>query len=713
MTYIANTEKPTEQSRTFVILRPKRRVTGWAVHSGNIWVADFDYGDVDKVFFDGERAVEGQLVPTIGPVLNADEWVYDRSEQKLYIHKTTDPDDNWAVAFYDIRISTEAGQWYEDPVDDTSREVFYEGAMIETPRWRQEQSDVLFGFFPVSVASLNIANALSLFNRHVHDSSWNLGEILVYQMLGDEDTDNCRLIFRGYTKNLSWTNSVVQIGVESIFKILETRSVFQKNVTLADFPTLDTEALIDVWPIRKVYGRVEGFSPINADYDPINPADTTNNRSWLVSQGQSGLAELTKNIDPGGTNDSTHTTFTDVSGLVVGDSIRVSDIVNGGTIITAINSTTKVVTHEPVGARGVLVGATAFRSWLGHVKIRADGILYTVPQHFWSTTLMASNTKGFTMVDNFEASLPGFPSPFNPDEHEIFCRVYGETTIINYAVGGTPITTVNTVGGNLNNIAAIIYQTLREIPNYDSEAFDEDSFAAAIAGRDSLIGYCIPVSKTQRTFPTYQEIILDLLTSGLMRLQINDFNGAAIGISLIEPLAGTADNTVNSGNMSQFKHEISYDDVYSSVDVDFDIGDVNYGAFPNRPASKNTTPQEQAAAIFLHEIDRPFEIDSYIISPITETDPLGFAKGVEYARRVGSILGERRGRVSFSGRNDFILAELGETYQVDREQLPGYDFEEGTTRSRKYALVESDKGPSETSIVLDDQKGIEDNTSLW
>lgn len=716
MTYVANTEKPTERSRTFVVLRPKRRVVDWALHSGTIWVADFDYGDVVKLNFNGVAAVEGQLVPTIGPVLNADEWVYDHEEQKLYIKKSVIPDDelDWVVVFYEMRLSNDAGHWFQTPTDDSTREVYYDSVIIQSPTWRQEQSDVLFGFFPVTVSSLNLSNGRALFNRHVHDTSWHLGEIFIYHMLGDEDVANCKQIFRGYTRNVSWNNDSVQIAIESIFKVLEKTFSSAKTVTTLNFPTAEPDALREVWPIRVVFGRKDGFSPINLDY-PVSPAthSTTNNRDWLVSQNQGNLAELTKNINPAGTNTSTQTTLTDVTGLMIEDEIYLSDC-SVGVEITAIDTGTKIVTHSAAGARGVLTGATVFRSWVGYIYIWVtDGIRHRVPMQYWSTTLLADGCKGFTLVDNFEGGIAGFPSPFNPDNHTIYCRVYGEKANLTYSVGGGPVSTDSANGGNQNNIAATIYHMLRTIPGYDPEAIDEDSFADAVSGRDDSIGYSIPTEKTDQ-FPTYNEIILDLLRTGLMRLQINDFNGtAAIGISLIGPLATPQDKILDNTQFGRFRHELLYEDLFSQATVDYDIGDVSTNLFGRQRDPFSTVNPSSDMAVYLHEIENNFEMDAYLIKVKTTADPNGILPAVNYSQRVLSILSDRRGRVSLSGRNDLILAELGQTYRVDREQLPGYDFEEGTNQSRKYALVESEKGPSETSIVLEDQKGIEDNTSLW
>lgn len=712
MTYQANTQKSVINSRTFVVLRPKRRVTGWTFVSGNTYSADFQYGDVTRVKFNGIEFNEGQYIFGVGPVLSSGEYVYSHDDQKVFVYFDSVPTtDDWIVCFYEILISDIAGDWYRIPNDPLSSERHWEGFLLNSPTWAQRQDDILFGFFPIEVSNISVINGLRLFNRHVHDSSWNDGEVLIYHQLGDAETENIKQIYRGFTRNISVSDSNVTIALESIIRVLETRYQNQRYFSSSDFPNIDPEAVNpgEEWPIRKIYGIVEGLIPVNVDYSEIIGVNV--NRDWVVSYEQITAATIIRNIDVGGPNTAVQTTVDNTDGISIGDWVFLehSAATDLGAKVTGISGNTLI--HTNIGARTITAGDTCTRYFVGYVgmKLRDNSYIELELGRDWVVSTFANNSKGIILTDNFEANF-AFSDPFDPGRDTLYVRVYGETSILNYTNSGDPITTAYVEGGNLNNIPAIIYSLLREIPNYDPAAIDEDSFVYAEQTVIDGIGMTIPAGRTETEYPTYREIINNLLRTGLLRLQINDVDGfASLALSVIEPLESSPVAIFDETQFQKVNFKYDYQDVYSDVKAIYQRMDIRSNTLisPSFTSTENyqvVEAETSLTALYIHEIERTFEIETLHVF----TD-----EALTFARKVKSILGDRRGIIQITGKNDFILAELGETYQIDRESLPGYAFEEGTTRSRKFALVESEKSPTQVSLILNDQKGIEDNTSLW
>ena len=725
MTYEANTDVPSQQTGTFLILSPKRFVTGWTLFQLDGWMADFDHGYVSRVYVDGQQFTR-QATKELASV-SPGGFFYDEEDAKLYIYSTVDPDTDpkYVVVHYEIYLSDQDRVWYRDPKDSSSGEVFWHGAIIESPRWLQQNADLLFGFFPLDASNLNVINAAHLFDRHLYDSSWNFAGARVYHLLGDAAIANIRQVFVGFTRDVELSDSGVSIELETLFRVLDNQyhTGEQRFFASADFPNIEPSAVNpgSEWAIRRVFGMVDGLVPVNIDY---NETKATNvNRDYVVSTGGAfpgTAAQLNLVIDHTGTNTATQTTLMSADGLNLGDWVYLqhASATDHAVKVVTVNYATKVITHVSIGARTITAGDLCIREFVGSVTVRVNGEtdIELHPVRDFTIASFANNTRGIVLVDNFEANFPltlldgSSWTILDPFRDTVYVRAYGEKDIDDYQSTVLPVTTVNQRGGNLNNIAAIAYQFLRDIETIEPLLFDDDSVAAAVAARTDLIGFTVPLTRNESEYPTYKDLLTPLLKTGLMRIQMNDVDGeCALGLSLIGPTAVSADKSVDSSQFAKPIFRLSHKDIASEVKVKFYQSDFR-PAFPFGLGDNTTEPffisssGESPTARFLHGVRRSIEVTTFHVWP---------PEALDFAARVLSIMAERKGTVTLRGKNDFIRAELGETYQVDRESLPGYSHEEGTTRSRKFAVSESDKSPSGVTIVLDDQKGIEDNLGSW
>jgi hypothetical protein len=60
-----------------------------------------------------------------------------------------------------------------------------------------------------------------------------------------------------------------------------------------------------------------------------------------------------------------------------------------------------------------------------------------------------------------------------------------------------------------------------------------------------------------------------------------------------------------------------------------------------------------------------------------------------------------------------VNANVGVNYQVTRDHLPGFEYSFEAENQRTMNLVEVQKDLSSVSLVLDDQKGVSDNSGDW
>jgi hypothetical protein len=158
-----------------------------------------------------------------------------------------------------------------------------------------------------------------------------------------------------------------------------------------------------------------------------------------------------------------------------------------------------------------------------------------------------------------------------------------------------------------------------------------------------------------------------------------------------------ADDEILRGIEFSFDHS----DIVSEVTVEFSAREQ---AIDDRGRRANTVTVRSDSGRFLHEASATKRIESVWAF---------YAEAERLARRLGYILGERRGVVSFRTKNRFYTVTLGDTIEIERERLPGFVVTAGITRTRTHAVFSYQKGRTEVTLELDDRKGIEDNSGVW
>jgi len=128
------------------VIVPRRQVTGFTLFSGSVYSKSFDYGQVVSLEQNGVALTEA-----LSTSLSAGQFYYDVNTSVLYVRMTdsSNPSTKFVVAYYEIYVATSDAHWYRNPLDDTTRVVYFD-ALIQNPvAFKSTISDSLFGYLPL------------------------------------------------------------------------------------------------------------------------------------------------------------------------------------------------------------------------------------------------------------------------------------------------------------------------------------------------------------------------------------------------------------------------------------------------------------------------------------------------------------------------------------------------------------------------------------
>jgi hypothetical protein len=737
LAFLTEIEDPRVEKHTLVILRPRVRQLVWTTVAGPVWSSPFSLGVPKRCWVTYSSTSNGLVERASLAALTGfgTGFFYDSVTQTIYVGTSgTDPD-TYDPAFdgtvpgitieYEIYLSSKEFVGPSDPLNGGSAVVEWLPVLTRAPIASQGNRDALYGFLPLDETSIEIANQDGWLNAHLHSSSFR-GCIVKTYILADDELEhgvtysNTRQVFIGYTgESLTYSDETVTIPTVDFLKILDQTFEPQEKFSVAEFPSVDPNAVLtgkEYW-IRVVRGMVEDHVPVNIDY--ATPASTTNNRDWVTHEGDPGDGSIQQIVDDAAPNTNTRTYLTAVPKVNVGDSIILTHSgVPYYTIVQTVNRASNYIEHNSLGGRVIISGDTLDRYYVGRVSIKDDNGLWfnlLVGQHYnvIDKTTLGNNPNwlGFRLIGNFEATFPTFTSPFDPSKHDIVARVYGTEVLDQYS-DLTDVGSVTDFGGVASEAVSLLYYILRGMGIQQSE-IDEPSFKAATS---HSLGIAIPAVYSNADPENARDIVSSILQSMIWRLGYVDSSGSVkIGLFEVGPLVPPAAYEASEDDTSGFQFEHEYNDVYSDVIAQYmkkekiREGDtvVFYGdpAAPSRFDSELFVVSHNYNARDLHAINRVFNVDllQYMLS-----------EAQIIADRYGFALGERRGIYTVQVGQEFIpKSNINASYDLIRKKLPGFTFDKDIDRTRQLMLTEVHKSSRGATIVLEDQKGIQDNSGDW
>ena len=707
MSYATNIDKENIDRVYMLVLKPRRRVTSWSVAAGSVYRNTFSYGHVIGVKITGTALTEGS-----SSTLAAGEFYYDPETTILYIRKsdsTAPSGSDYIVATYEINLATSPLNWYRKPTDSTTREVHWQGAVIDSPDVFEQVEDSVFGFQPVTTTSAVIENATGLLMEHLYDSSFKDCDIDMYSLVGELDTANIQKIYSGLVESAQGSNENVSLQINSRY------AIFERNFDGQFFPSTISSTAVDPSyigrPIPYIYGMVEGVRGVNVDY--LDPGSSTTNDKYIF--GQAGVINATKggithHLGPalGVPNSVTKTHLQSTAGLRVGDRMKltngVASLLHAATqtryveILTIGDDGDPYITHAALAsAMSPFSGeGDCFAYQVPRVSIIQDGKKYEAyPGRDYSVS--TSSYLSITFVAGYDTSI-GLPRVLSASD-TVFARVYGQETVPTFSAAA--VGAVDTETGSLCNPISILYDILKSWVGISESDIDGTTFDTLADSFTERIGFCTPFRSTDE-FPTYHDIIEQILGTCLLRLAIDENNKWTV--TQIGPLDASAETLTESDmRIDSYQFDVNFQEVLSDVVVEYALRDISENPNEYIGIGKRVYATSDYAK-YVHNITRQ---KTFYSLHFESTDAQTLATRLSY------IFGDRQMKFRLRSGPSQADRQIGEVVTVSAQRVPGYSFSEGTEQTRDAVVIGVQKQIDSTSLSLDDQKGIEDNSGSW
>ena len=720
MTWSTENAKDVVEKNMFIVMRPRRRATSWTLSSGSVYYNDFSYGYVTSVSVNGTA-----LTLDTSSSCAAGKYYFDSTLNRLYVRKsdsTAIAGSDWVVVVFELYISTKATSWYRNPTDNTSLEVYWHGIITDTPTITRSISDNIFGYSPVQNTSVSCFYEKEYLQEIIYDSSFSLAEVVIYHNAGSLSTGNIQKIFTGVLGDYRFDDNKIDFQILDksyrLDTLLDNSASDSYHSILGASP--NTDPTFSGGPIRTIYGMKSGVRPIDIDY--YAAADVSVNRKWSMMTDAWGTNILSPTVT------ATTTTTKTVS---VADAIKMKRAYDAGfqyivsgagwepALISSINTGTGVITHSVCGAadstfylRPITQRLTSLFS--AHLILLQNGysIVYAPTGAAGPNVIFTDGTDHLYFTIRDETTVSSIViTTINPADGDYF--------VMDKVLGAdiAPTISGSTFGHSWNPVT-ILYHFIKDRLGFAESEIDTAQFSSLASSVDWLCGFNTIEDENQEDHPTYLDVITKLCTTALVYSYIDE--DGRFTIKAAGPAAVTPDLSITDADIIQVDYDFSYSDV-SSVRVlgqkieHYLVGgaadDAPDNGYPYEEA-KNQYEIDETVQMnvqnYLHQIDRERQIDTYFISHSQS----GLTAS-QYATRIAEFLGERKGRVTCYVKAGAHGLDIGDTVQITRTRQPGYAYDGQTEQSRKYIIAEITKELGGVKIVLDDQKGIEDNTGDW
>lgn len=710
MTYANNLDEEGINSQYLVVLSPRRLVDSgeWALDTGTLYTNEsFTFGEITVLTKDGVSLTKASDTADVG---TGGDWFYDVAAQVLYFDDGSNPGSSTVVATYELYLGTVDASWYRDPLDNTTRTVYFEPLITKSPSIEQSSTDDLFGFLPTVSSSIVISNTTQFLQQHLYQSSFNLASISVYHYLGTLTVANTKLILNGFCSNVSYKQ-------QTSIQIFDNRALFDeefRHVSGMNFFASGTLSGLDPdyegKPVRKVFGIKNKLIPVNIDFNSENPS-TTNNRTWVVMNPDDNLVSLSATVPASPSSTTTRTYIDDADGFRVGDTVRINSATDSYVEITSVNKTGDNYVEHAAIAGAASSGDTVDRGFIGNVVLYREGNVPLKLKYIQDYTIYTDATNklsGFTLVDNFESNYSSSGQMFNNSGSNattllptdlVYCRVYGTTN--QETLSASSFGSDSSETANLSQAIVVIYSILKNNLGLAESEIDTANFTSLQSSISDEIGISIP-EDSNKDFPKYRDILSQIFQTLLIKFLIND--DGKYSISQTGPL-GSVDKTIEDDEIikNSFQYDFDYKDIVSKIIVEYDSNEVS-NKNQTGSLSYSSVSSDSELAEYLHIVQKQKTFKSLHFS---QSEAQTLADRLRYA------LGDRRGKFKFKTKNRFFDTTLNDIIRVTRTRLPGFAFDSASTRNRDGAVLKANKNLSDIEIECDDQKGIEDNSGSW
>lgn len=699
MTRTVNLALDHVDTQIWAVLKPSRIQNDFVDYDipNATYVADFDFGggNIIDISQDGVSLTEGTLV------LSSGEYYQDLTNNKIYIRSIADanPNNVTTVITWEIYVASLGGQFYRDPTDDTTRVVDFNPWITQSPQLKGDLDQANRGFFPVQSSTITIDNSEHFFEAIVYDASFNDKDIDVYHLVTEKERDlettDFKLLMTAKMSDVTYRDGNVSISINSRENefLKEFRPETDDFYNTTTWPNVDPNFIGA--PVRYVYGKVDGFTPVNVDFVSDSPT-TSDNRDWAVRTDKTELHDITLTVDSGSTTSRIELT-TAPTGLQVGDQIWVDKATDEYVEVEALGADYIDVT--PTMSVAPLASDTVKRGTIGRIVIVQEGVKY-YPRYnrdYTINTSLGGDVVGFTFNNSLESSL-SIPNTLSPNDR-VFCRVYGKQN--NVTLGGSPLGSDDTDTGNLTAPAPIIFDIFKRFLGLAESGLNTASFTALQSATTESLSFAIP-RNAQDEFPTFQDLFQDLVKSLLLRVYLGGDNKWAV--AQYEPIS-TSDETVEDIDIiaDSISYSLNYRDLSSDVLLKYNYQE-NDENLANNNEKYDIVTSSSDTAKYLHGVNKTETIESLHLK---SSDAQNLADHFAF------VYGDRQGRFRLRVTRVLFDVEISDKISITRDKLPGFAYVKDTDQTRLFSLIGFEKSLNGVNLILDDQKGADDNSSSW
>lgn len=695
MSYATLLQEENLNSQFLVVLSPRRRVDSFSVFSGSVYSDSFSFGYISGVCVDGNDLTLGTSSD-----LSAGEFFWDNDDATLYVRLVDDsnPNDSFTVATYELYAATYDQSWYRVPTDDTSEPAYFEPIIPKSLDIKSTTDDNFMGYMPLQSTSISFSNAFHIFEKHIYDSSFNKASIKIWRLLDTLKVENLKLVYDGFMSDVSYNGSTV--SVKCFNTIDELNIEYRNDVTSfysTDlFPNINPQFVGK--PARYVYGRVDGFVPVNISYVAENFL-TTDNRTWAVLGTQADLADLILSVPASPVSTATRTYVGANHGVMVGDTVWFDRVVGTDEYfpVTAVGS--NYIDHDTLVGGAMASGDSVKRGFVSSITISQDNLVYTAlyGRDYLTSTALAGTCSGFIFDSNLETNLTMI-NTLGPTDR-VFCRVYGPRNTV--TLNAIPFGSNDADAGVLTAPCVILIDLLRRSLGVDESRINITSFTTANGLRNEALGFAIPASSSG-AFPNVKTIITDILKSSLIKLYIDD--DLKYACDAHGPI-GASSLTIEDEEIiyQKLSCDFQYSDVISKVTIEYN-GQEAVSDSTSTTQNHDEVNTESLVARFIHGVEKEKSFSSLHFKE---------ADAQKLADRLSYIYGDRQGYLSLTAKNRFYGMKVSDVLEVTRTKLPGFSFDESIERDRDFLVTGTTKSLNSITIELIDNKGVEDNADNW
>lgn len=612
-----------------------------------------------------------------------------------------------------VYFSTSDIGWYQDPSDDSATMVKWTGAVVSAPAVTRSVAENFSGFSPVEITPLEIQWQNADMYSFFRETSFVNCLCDIWLCVGDLEPENVTKIFSGKIRGLAFDDSLVSFRLADYSYLLDAtyNGFYCDSLGTGQFDPEDSGRAIPL-----VSGVVRWLKCTNQDYQS-DPLATTVNRKWTVCDTTLGSAAkrfTVTTVTPDGLGGNVINCSAADNAKLFSDfyAKRVSDGTIRRLVRTGLGGGGWSLNPATIGDVWEIIPIYWYRF---QVPSRMTAVVTWSPFDAigYASCTDDGSTLSVVLSTSFEAAATALGlTNIDPSDFEVWVQVLGAGKDVQ--LSGTYLEDPDP-----SDVGSLAWY-LKDVVGLADSAINAASFIAAKAARPYVLigeqnrgGMLTPFRST--SFETHRDVVSALLQQiGA----VGYFDGDGQFTIKARALLGTADWVLTESEIEPgtVKYEFYDSDIkafnidggspYIGTEVEFRVTKTppvyafrtRFSNYVNDPIGSPygytllDLPVESVFSYDMCRIGNAYSVDTYLPA----------------VKRMAKYFGNRVGRLSLTAYGAIIDALPGEIIEIQRDLLPGYSYVPGTTRTRKFFILEAQRRGDSIELLVEDQYSIEE-----